>query len=89
MNTLKRIEQKLTVLTPVQVDLHDESNAHAGHVGAAHGGGHYRLTIVSSQFTGKPTQIRHRMVYSALGDMLQSEIHALSIKTYAPNEFKS
>jgi BolA protein len=89
MNTFERIEQKLTALAPAQVDLHDESSSHAGHVGAAHGGGHYRLIIVSSQFAGKPTQARHRMVYSALGDMLQREIHALSIKAYTPDEIKT
>jgi len=89
MNTLERIEQKLATLAPVQVDLRDESSAHVGHTGAARGGGHYRLTIISSQFAGKPTQIRHRMVYSALGDMLQSEIHALSINAYTPDEIKT
>jgi len=89
MNIAERIEQKLAALTPARIDLHDESSAHAGHAGAAHGGGHYRLTIVSNQFAGKPTQVRHRMVYSALGDMLQREIHALSIKAYTPDEIKT
>ena len=88
MNTLERIEQKLATLVPEHIDLRDDSAAHAGHPGAARGGGHYRLTIVSDQFFGKPTQARHRMVYSALGDMLQHEIHALSIKAYTPGEIK-
>ncbi|HUO44946.1 MAG TPA: BolA family protein [Burkholderiales bacterium] len=89
MNTVvERIEQKLAALTPAQIDLRDESEAHAGHPGAARGGGHYRLIIVSPRFSGKSTQLRHRMVYSALGDMMQREIHALSIKAYAPDEIK-
>jgi BolA protein len=87
MNTIERIEQKLAALAPERVDLLDESGKHTGHPGAM-GGGHYRLTVVSSQFSGQPMQARHRMVYSALGDMLQREIHALSIKAYTPDEIK-
>jgi len=87
VNTVERIEQRLAALAPEHVELQDESSAHAGHAGAR-GGGHYRLVVVSRQFSGKPVQARHRMVYSALGDMMRREIHALSIKAYTPDEIK-
>ena len=60
---------------------------HAGHAGAAPGGNtHWRLTIVSAAFAGKPTVARHRMVYQALGDLMQHPIHALAIRARAPDE---
>jgi BolA family transcriptional regulator, general stress-responsive regulator len=86
MNTLERIEHKLEVLSPDSVELVDDSDKHAGHEGAKGGGGHFQLIIVSPRFEGKSTQARHRMVHSALGDMLEREIHALSIKAYTPDE---
>jgi BolA protein len=86
MNTLERIEQKLAVLNPDSVELIDDSETHAGHEGAAGGGGHFQLIIVSPMFEGKSTQVRHRMIYAALGDMLKREIHALTIKAYTPDE---
>jgi BolA protein len=73
-------------LNPESLEILDDSGQHAGHEGARGGGGHYRLTIVSQQFAGKPVQRRHRMVYEALGQMMKSEIHALSIQAYAPEE---
>jgi BolA protein len=84
--TLERIEQRLAILTPDSVELIDDSEKHAGHEGAKGGGGHFELIIVSPQFEGKSTQARHRMIHAALGDMLQREIHALSIKAYTPDE---
>ena len=85
-NTLELIEQKLAVLTPDSVELIDDSHKHAGHEGAKSGGGHFELIIVSPLFEGKSSQARHRMIHAALGDMLQREIHALSIKAYTPDE---
>lgn len=85
-DTLERIEQKLAVLEPDSVELIDDSEKHAGHEGAKGGGGHFQLIIVSPQFEGKSTQARHRLIHAALGDMLQREIHALSIKAYTPDE---
>jgi BolA family transcriptional regulator, general stress-responsive regulator len=74
-------------LAPEQLELIDDSAAHAGHAGAAPGGNtHWRLTVVSSQFSGKPTVARHRLVYQALGDLMQNPIHALSITARAPGE---
>ncbi len=84
-DVLDRIEQKLSVLTPDSVELIDDSEKHAGHEGAK-SGGHFQLIIVSPLFEGKSSQARHRMVHAALGEMLEREIHALSIKAYTPDE---
>ena len=84
--TLERIEQKLEVLSPDSVELIDDSEKHAGHEGAKGGGGHFQLIIVSPLFEGKSGQARHRMVHAALGELLEREIHALSIKAYTPDE---
>jgi BolA protein len=81
-----RIERSLAPLAPESLEIVDESAAHAGHAGARSGGGHYRLVIVAQAFEGKSPQLRHRMVYDALGPMMQHDIHALAIKAYAPGE---
>ena len=89
---MSRIEQMRTMLAtfqPVQLEIIDDSHKHAGHEGARSGGGHYTLHIVSTQFAGKPTLARHRMIYSALGDMMKHDIHALNIKAYTPEELQS
>lgn len=88
MNRLEQMHARLAALQPIQIEIVDDSHEHAGHVGARNGGGHYRLKIVSEQFTGKPTLARHRMVYSALGEMLKQkhEIHALHITANTPDE---
>lgn len=86
MTTPQQIEEKLAVLEPESLEILDESGKHVGHEGARGGGGHYMLTIVSRQFSGKPAQARHRMVYQALGTLMKKEIHALAIKAYAPDE---
>lgn len=86
MSVAELIQQRLLALKPESVEILDESAAHAGHEGARTGGGHYQLVIVSREFSGKPAQQRHRMVYDALGPMMKKEIHALAIKAYAPGE---
>jgi BolA protein len=87
MNDVARsIEQKLAVLQPSRLELADDSALHAGHEGAKGGGGHYRLTIVSPQFSGKNTVARHRMIYAVLGPMMHQQIHALAIRAYTPDE---
>ena len=86
-STTERIREKLAALAPEALEIEDESALHAGHEGAKGGGGHYRVTVVSSRFAGKPLQSRHRMVYEALHELMQSDIHALTIQAYAPGEF--
>jgi BolA protein len=81
------IRERLAALNPLTVDLQDESAQHAGHAGAASGGGHWQLTIVSEAFRGKSAVARHRMVYEALGDLMNRDIHALRIEAFAPEQF--
>lgn len=80
------IKQRLATLAAEQIEIIDDSALHAGHAGAASGGGHYRLLIVSHAFAGQTTVKRHRAIYAALGDMMQREIHALSIAALTPDE---
>jgi len=89
MNVAKSIEQGLAALAPTRMEVVDDSFKHAGHEGAKGGGGHFSLTIVSPQFTGKNTVARHRMIYAALAPMMQAQIHALAIRAYAPGEADS
>ena len=87
MSVPEEIRRRLGALAPARLELVDESDKHIGHAGAAPGGNtHWKLTIVSAAFTGKPTVARHRMVYEALGDLMQHPIHALAISAKAPGE---
>lgn len=84
---IARIESRLrAALAPESIDVADESAAHAGHEGAKSGGGHYALTIVSPRFAGQSALARHRLVYQALGEMMQRDIHALKITALTPDE---
>ena len=80
------LRDRLAGLNPLRLELIDDSAKHAGHAGARSGGGHYRLLIVSEKFSGKSRLIRHRMVYDALGELMRSKIHALSIQSLTPEE---
>ncbi|MEO7558829.1 MAG: BolA family protein [Nitrosospira sp.] len=86
VSTTELIRQKLAVLDPERIEIVDESARHAGHEGAKSGGGHYFLTIVSREFSGKSTLIRHRLIYAVLKEMMHKDIHALSVKAYTPEE---
>jgi BolA protein len=84
---LARIRERLeTALAPLEIVLDDESALHAGHAGAASGGGHYRLKIISAKFEGLKLVMRHRLVYDSVHDMMHKEIHALAITALAPSE---
>lgn len=71
--------------TPTRLEIEDQSAAHAGHAGARNGG-HFAVHLASDAFSGKTVIQRHRMVYDALGDLMQSEIHALAIKAETIDE---
>ncbi len=78
------IEERLrTALTPVSLEIIDDSAAHAGHAGARDGG-HFTIRIVSAAFTGKTLIQRHRLIYTALADLMHRDIHALSISKATP-----
>ena len=71
-------------LTPSDLAVIDESHLHAGHAGAQTGKGHFAVTISSSQFDGLLPLKRHRLVYQALGDLMDTDIHAIRIKVTSP-----
>ncbi len=84
---IELIRARLTAaLAPERLEIEDDSARHAGHAGARGGGGHFNVLIVSSYFAGLGLLARHRLVYDALADAMQSDIHALSIRAYAPGE---
>jgi len=69
---------------PAALEIEDQSHLHAGHAGAREGKGHFQVDIVAEAFAGKSLIQRHRLVYAALGDMMQTDIHALIIKATSP-----
>ena len=71
---------------PAELRVTDESERHRGHAGAAEGGGHFRVRIVSDRFRGLDRIERHRVIYTALGDDFRSRIHALAIRAQTPRE---
>jgi BolA family transcriptional regulator, general stress-responsive regulator len=89
LSVAESIRLRLQALEPVALDLVDESEQHRGHAGYREGGStHWRLSIVSPRFAGKPVVARHRMVYQALGELMQHPIHALAITARSPEETK-
>ena len=87
MNRIERIQALLNAsLTPAECVVDDESHLHAGHAGAASGGGHYRLRLVSAHFEGLSKVARHRLVYDVLHEMMPQDIHALAMTLLTPGE---
>ena len=83
------MRRRLAALEPRSLELVDESAAHAGHAGAAPGGNtHWNLNLLSKKFSGLGRPERHRLVYQALGDLMQNPIHALAITARAPEDMK-
>lgn len=84
---VERIRNLLqAALQPTQLEVVDESHLHAGHAGARDGRGHFRVFIVADSFGGLRPLARHQLVYRSLGDMMQTDIHALSINALTPEE---
>lgn len=83
MTRVEKIHAALSALSPVELQIVDDSHQHAGHAGAATGLGHFSVRIVSAAFAGKSPIECHRMVYAAMGSLMQSDVHALSIQTGA------
>ncbi len=87
MTTREKISSLLNDrLGAAEVRVEDESSRHAGHAGAASGGGHFKCRVVSASFEGKSTLERHRQVYAALAELMKHEIHALALETLTPSE---
>ena len=78
-----RLQQELR---PEQLEIVDESHQHAGHAGARDGRGHFRVFIVAGRFAGLRPLARHQLVYQSLGELMQTDIHALSITAVTPEE---
>jgi BolA family transcriptional regulator, general stress-responsive regulator len=74
-------------LEPEHLAIQDESHRHRGHAGAADGRGHFRVEIVSPSFRGRSRLARHRLLYDALAAELQTDIHALAIHAFTPEEW--
>jgi BolA family transcriptional regulator, general stress-responsive regulator len=85
MNLTETIKARLAVLNPISLTLKDDSALHAGHAGNG-GGGHFSLTIVSSQFSQKSPIMRHRLIYQTLTDLMPQQIHAISILAISPDD---
>lgn len=84
----KIIAERLTqALSPMTLEIIDESHRHVGHEGAKGGASHFALLIVSSQFEGLSAIKRHQLIYQALQDLIPHEIHALKIKSKTPEEW--
>lgn len=89
MDTRSRIEQKLReALDPVELDVIDQSAAHAGHAGAG-GGGHFRILIVADAFEGMTEVQRHRRIYGILADEMKAAVHALSMSCLSRSEYEA
>jgi BolA protein len=74
---------------PEELEIVDDSGRHAGHAGARDGRGHFQVRILSRHFSGKRTVERHRMVYAALGSLMQTDIHALGLIALSPEDSES
>ncbi len=86
---IARMRAQLTAaLTPDELEIIDDSHLHAGHTGARDGRGHYTVRITASGFSGLRPLQRHQLVYKALAEMMQTDIHALAIVALAPNELR-
>jgi BolA family transcriptional regulator, general stress-responsive regulator len=83
---LERLTQRLRALEPTRLDVVDDSHHHAGHAGAADGRGHFSVLVVSKHFEGLRGVQRHRLVFEVVGDLMATDIHALSIHALAPGE---
>jgi BolA protein len=83
------LTRRLTALAPSVLELTDDSAQHVGHAGAAGGGGHFSLLIVSEHFAGLPRLARHRAVLDRVADLIPYPVHALAIRAYTPDEFPS
>ena len=84
---VERIRERLSAaLQTTELTIEDDSHRHAGHEGARDGRGHFSVRIRSAAFTGQAPLARHRAVYAALGDLMQTDIHALAIDARTPEE---
>ncbi|HET7306307.1 MAG TPA: BolA family protein [Gammaproteobacteria bacterium] len=85
MSRVDAIRERLeAAFSPTALEVRDDSHRHAGHAGAQSGMGHFHVHIVAERFRGVTPLERHRLVYAALGDMMKTDIHALSLEAQVP-----
>ncbi|EDY85978.1 morphogene BolA protein [gamma proteobacterium HTCC5015] len=90
MDRVAKIRQALEeALQPSHLEIEDDSAAHAGHAGARDGRGHFNVLVVSEAFDGLLPLQRHRKVFAAVGSLMETDIHALSIKAYTAEQFSN
>ena len=82
---IKLIKEKLKELEPSNIEIEDEGHLHVGHAGAR-SGGHFKLNIISEIFKDKTVIERHRIIYKCLDSLMNTEIHAISIKAKYESE---
>jgi len=80
-----QIRARLLELEPLELQIEDQSAAHAGHAGAL-AGAHFRVRMVCAAFDGLSRLQRHRLIYQHLGELMGGGIHALTMALYAPGE---
>jgi BolA family transcriptional regulator, general stress-responsive regulator len=83
--SVDQIREALALLEPSVLDIEDQSEGHVHHAGRGKGG-HFKVKIVSQAFAEKKPLQRHQMIYQALGDLMTTHIHAISIDAKAPGE---
>ncbi|MAA73791.1 MAG: BolA family transcriptional regulator [Salinisphaeraceae bacterium] len=84
---MQRMRERLSAaLNTDDIQIQDDGHLHRGHPGARSGLGHFSAVIRAECFAGQSVLERHRMVYDALGDMMQTDIHALSVRARTPDE---
>ena len=87
---VQRIRTRLeAALQPSELEIIDDSHRHAGHAGARDGRGHFRVRVVTERFAGLPTLRRHQLVYECMAEMMQTDIHALSITALTPEQARN
>ena len=88
MTVAATIHKKLTdAFQPTRLAIRDDSRLHAGHAGARpEGETHFSIEIVSGSFAGKSRVERQRLVHAVLADELKQRVHALALRTLAPEE---
>jgi BolA protein len=84
VQTIEQLLQK--AISPTRMLVKDQSHLHEGHAGAKEGKGHFDVSLVSEKFDGLNRIARHRLVYDALGEFMETDIHALRINAISPAE---
>ncbi len=83
----ERLRMRLQeALSATSIEIVDDSHKHVGHAGARDGRGHFSVRVVAACFRGLRPVARHRLIYDATGDLFETDIHALSIQAYTPEE---